>query len=57
LSADDVGNTIWVGQTLQQQVDLLAYIDVRSFAIIGALMIPISMTIKSIDLKAPARGY
>jgi hypothetical protein len=28
----------WVGQTLQQQIDLLSYIDVfRSLAIIGAL--------------------
>ncbi len=48
----------WVGQTLQQQVDLLAYIDVfRSLAIVGAIMIPISLTIRSIDLTAPKRGH
>jgi MFS transporter, DHA2 family, multidrug resistance protein len=48
----------WVGQTLQHQVDLLAYIDVsRSLAIIGAIMIPIALTLKSIDLSAPARGH
>jgi MFS transporter, DHA2 family, multidrug resistance protein len=56
---DAAGQAIaWVGQTLQQQVDLLAYIDVfRSLAIIGALMMLISLTLKSIDLKAPARGH
>src|SRR5215831_6199753 len=40
----------WVGQTLQHQVDLLAYIDVfRSLAIIGAIMIPIACSLKPID--------
>jgi len=48
----------WVGQTLQHQIDLLAYIDVfRSLAIIGAVMIPIALTLKSIDLGATARGH
>jgi len=48
----------WVGQTLQQQVDLLAYIDVfRSLAIIGAIMIPLALVLKSIDLKAQAAGH
>jgi DHA2 family multidrug resistance protein len=58
-ATDAAGQAIaWVGQTLQQQVDLLAYIDVfRSLAIIGALMIPIALTLKSIDLKGPARGH
>jgi DHA2 family multidrug resistance protein len=38
-------------------VDLLAYIDVfRSLAIIGAIMIPIALTLKSVDLGAPTRG-
>jgi DHA2 family multidrug resistance protein len=48
----------WVGQTLQHQVDLLAYIDVfRSLAIIGAIMIPIALSLKTVDLSAPARGH
>ncbi len=58
-ASDAAGQAIaWVGQTLQQQVDLLAYIDVfRSLAIVGAIMIPISLTIRSIDLSAPKRGH
>lgn len=48
----------WVGRTLQQQVDFLAYIDVFwSLAIIAALLIPIAATLRSIDLGAPARGH
>lgn len=48
----------WVGKTLQQQVDFLAYIDVFwSLAIIAALLIPIAATLRSIDLGAPARGH
>ena len=48
----------WVGQTLQHQVDLLAYIDVFwTLAIIGAIMVPIALTLKTIDLNAPARGH
>ena len=48
----------WVGQTLQRQIDLLAYIDVFwTLAIIGAIMIPVALTLRSIDLKAPARGH
>jgi DHA2 family multidrug resistance protein len=50
--------TAWVGHVLQHQVDLIAYIDVfRSLAVIGAIMIPIALTLKSIDLRAPARGH
>lgn len=48
----------WVGKTLQQQVDFLAYIDVFwTLAIIAALLIPIAATLRSIDLGAPARGH
>lgn len=48
----------WVGRTLQQQVDFLAYIDVFwSLAIVAALLIPIAATLRSIDLGAPARGH
>lgn len=48
----------WVGKTLQQQVDFLAYIDVFwSLAIIAALLIPIAATLRSIELGAPARGH
>lgn len=48
----------WIGRTLQQQVDFLAYIDVFwTLAIIAALLIPIAATLRSIDLGAPARGH
>ncbi|MCK1737971.1 DHA2 family efflux MFS transporter permease subunit [Bradyrhizobium sp. 138] len=48
----------WVGRTLQQQVDLLAYIDVFwTLAIIAVLMIPTAAVLRSIDLRAPARGH
>jgi MFS transporter, DHA2 family, multidrug resistance protein len=48
----------WVGQTLQQQVDLLAYIDVFFLlAMVGVVMIPIALSLKRIDLSAPARGH
>ena len=48
----------WVGQTLQKQVDLLAFADVFwTLAMIGAIMIPMALTLRSIDLKAPARGH
>jgi MFS transporter, DHA2 family, multidrug resistance protein len=48
----------WVGQTLQRQIDFLAYIDVFwTLAIIGALMIPLALSMRSIDLNAPARGH
>ncbi|HZR75947.1 DHA2 family efflux MFS transporter permease subunit [Bradyrhizobium sp.] len=50
--------TAWVGQTLQHQVDLLAYIDVFwTLAMIGAIMVPIALSLRSIDLQAPARGH
>ncbi|MGY3615246.1 hypothetical protein ACVJGD_001442 [Bradyrhizobium sp. USDA 10063] len=48
----------WVGQTLQRQVDFLAYIDVFwTLAVIGALMIPLALSMRSIDLNAPAGGH
>lgn len=48
----------WVGQTLQRQVDLLAYIDVFwTLAIVGAVMVPIAMIIKPIDVSAPPKGH
>ena len=48
----------WVGRTLQQQVDLLAYIDVFwTLTIIAVLMIPMAAVLRSIDLNAPARGH
>jgi DHA2 family multidrug resistance protein len=50
--------TAWVGQTLQHQIDLLAYIDVFwSLAMVGLVMIPLALTLKSIDLKAPPKGH
>lgn len=48
----------WVGKTLQQQVDLLAYIDVFwTLAIVALLMIPTAAVLRRIDLRAPARGH
>jgi DHA2 family multidrug resistance protein len=48
----------WVGQTLQKQVDLLAYMDVFwILAMIGAIMIPVALALRSVDMKAPARGH
>jgi DHA2 family multidrug resistance protein len=48
----------WIGQTLQQQIDLLAYMDVFwLLAITAVLMIPIAAIIRPIDLHAPARGH
>jgi len=48
----------WVGQTLQRQVDFLAYIDVFwMLAIIGAAMVPLALVLKPIDLGAPAKGH
>ncbi|MDN3276946.1 DHA2 family efflux MFS transporter permease subunit [Frankia sp. RB7] len=48
----------WVGRTLQQQVDFLAYIDVFwTLAIIAVLMIPTAAVMRPINLRAPARGH
>lgn len=48
----------WVGRTLQQQVDLLAYIDVFwTLAIIAVLMIPTAAVLRPIKLGAPALGH
>ena len=48
----------WVGQTLQRQIDLLAYIDVFwTLAVIGAIMVPIALSLRSIDLNSSARGH
>ena len=48
----------WVGQALQQQIDLLAYMDAFwSLAMVGAVMIPLAFAIKTIDLRAPAKGH
>ncbi|CAM5438249.1 Multidrug resistance protein B OS=Afipia felis OX=1035 GN=emrB_2 PE=4 SV=1 [Afipia felis] len=46
----------YIAQTLQTQVDLLAYIDVFwALALIGAIMAPLALTLRSIDMNAPAR--
>ena len=48
----------WVGQTLQQQVDFLAYIDVFwTLAIVAVLMIPTAAVLRPINLGAPAKGH
>ncbi len=48
----------WVGQALQRQIDFLACIDVFwTLAVIGALMIPLALSMRSIDLNAPAREH
>jgi MFS transporter, DHA2 family, multidrug resistance protein len=59
-NASDAASQVvaWVGQTLQHQVDLLAHIDVfRSLAIVAAVMMPIALTLKSVDSSATARGH
>ena len=58
-ASDAAGQAIaWVGQTLQHQIDLLAYIDVFwMLAMIGVIMIPIALSLRTIDLGAPARGH
>lgn len=59
-SASDAASqaVAWVGRTLQQQVDLLAYIDVFwTLAIIAVLMIPTAAVLRPIKLGAPARGH
>jgi DHA2 family multidrug resistance protein len=58
-ASDAAGQAIaWVGQTLQHQVDLLAYIDVFwTLAILGLLMIPAALSIKSIDLSSPPQRH
>jgi MFS transporter, DHA2 family, multidrug resistance protein len=57
-ASDAAGQAIaWVGQTLQHQIDLLAYIDVFwTLAVIGAIMVPVALSMRSIDLNSPARG-
>ncbi|AWL99910.1 DHA2 family efflux MFS transporter permease subunit [Bradyrhizobium amphicarpaeae] len=48
----------WIGRTLQQQVDLLAYIDVFwTLAIIAVLMIPTAAVLRPIKLGGSARGH
>jgi DHA2 family multidrug resistance protein len=48
----------WVGQTLQHQVALLAYIDVFwTLSLLGLLMIPVALSLRSIDLGAAPRGH
>ena len=42
----------------KQQIDLLSYIDVfRSLAIIGALMVPLALIMRSIDLQAASKDH
>jgi MFS transporter, DHA2 family, multidrug resistance protein len=58
-AADAAGQAVaWVGQTLQHQIDLLAYIDVFwTLSIVGLLMIPVALSLKSIKLDAAPRGH
>jgi DHA2 family multidrug resistance protein len=58
-ASDAAGQAVaWVGQTLQHQVALLAYIDVFwTLALLGLLMVPVALSLKSIDLGAPPRGH
>jgi len=58
-ASDAAGQAIaWVGQTLQHQIDLLAYIDVFwTLAILGLLMIPVALSLRSIELGAAPRGH
>jgi MFS transporter, DHA2 family, multidrug resistance protein len=58
-ASDAAGQAIaWVGQTLQRQIDLLAYIDVFwTLSILGLLMIPVALSLRSIDLGAAPKGH
>ncbi len=58
-ASDAASQTVaWVGRTLQQQVDFLAYIDVFwMLAIIALLMIPTAAVLRPIDLGASPRGH
>jgi DHA2 family multidrug resistance protein len=48
----------WVGQTLQRQIDLLAYIDVFwLLMMVGIIMIPVALILRPIDLSAPAQRH
>lgn len=48
----------WVGKTLQQQVDFLAYIDVFwLLAVVALLMIPVASILRPIDLSAPPKTH
>lgn len=48
----------WVGQTLQHQIDLLAYIDAFwSLAMVGAVMIPVALILRPIDLRTPVQAH
>jgi DHA2 family multidrug resistance protein len=57
--ADASGRALaWIGQTIQRQVELLAYIDVFwSLCMVGLLMIPVAFAIKPINLAAPPKGH
>jgi len=58
-ASDAAGQAVaWVGQTLQHQVALLAYIDVFwTLSLLGLLMIPVALSLRSIDLGAAPRGH
>ncbi len=58
-ASDAAGQAIaWVGQTLQHQIDLLAYIDVFwTLSILALLMIPVALSLRSIELGAAPRGH
>jgi len=49
----------WVGQTLQHQINLLAYIDVFwTLAVIGTIMVPVALSLRLIDLNVTSpRGH
>jgi DHA2 family multidrug resistance protein len=48
----------WLGKTLQQQVDYLAYIDVFwLLAAVALLMIPVASILRPIDLSAPPKTH
>lgn len=48
----------WVGRTLQQQVDFLAYIDVFwLLAVVALLMIPVAAILRPIDPSTPPKTH
>jgi DHA2 family multidrug resistance protein len=47
-----------VGRTLQRQIELLAYIDVLwLLMVVRAIVIPVGLILKPVDLGAPAKAH
>ncbi|WP_407176101.1 DHA2 family efflux MFS transporter permease subunit [Bradyrhizobium sp. STM 3562] len=58
-ASDAAGQAVaWVGQTLQHQIDLLAYIDVFwALAMVGVAMIPTALILRRVDPAAARAAH